>query len=92
MKYESFLDAFQDFFLLLTFPIYFVIRFYYRTIKQGQLQDSYRTATGPLAVLAFKLKSNKKDVFKTKRLLVAAGLKQIQRGKKVTFEIKNNIL
>ena len=36
----------------------------------------------------YKLKSNKKDVFKTKRLLVAAGLKQIQRGKKVTFEIK----
>ena len=36
----------------------------------------------------YKRKSNKKIVFKTKRLLVAAGLKQIQRGKKVTFEIK----
>jgi hypothetical protein len=36
----------------------------------------------------YKLKFNKKNVFKTNRLLVAAGLKQIQRGKKVTFEIK----
>ena len=36
----------------------------------------------------YKRKSNKKIVFKTKRLLVAAGLKQIQRWKKVTFEIK----
>ena len=36
----------------------------------------------------YKLKFNKKNVFKTNRLLVAAGLKQIQRGKKVTFKIK----
>ena len=40
----------------------------------------------------YKLKSNKKDIFKSKRLLVTAGLKQIQRGKKVTFKLRRKRL